>query len=156
MGIKEFIKTLDPNKVYYIKFGDKDNTDWAMIINNKLVFNDGSFRNIDEHSYVEDTATIYSPEQNNYGLGYKKEGIPSNQIYPDPNPMPELENGMFIKIDWYGNCLGIVLNNSIIYNNGKYSELKYVLPYIVAVYGKAVRCFNQCVDYNIIWRKNND
>lgn len=148
MGIREFIKTLDPNKVYYAHFKDTDT--WASIYQNRLIFADGSGNTMDKNiMFFDDNTTIYDAEKA-HCYQYCNE---NNQIYPDPNPMSELKNGTFIRDD--RNLLGVVFDNKIVYQNGTHcTDAEGCKKHIVAIY--QAYCFNQCVDYNIIWRKNND
>lgn len=79
-----------------------------------------------------------------------------------PNPMPELETGMFVKIadktSWRHNTLAYVdhQNNRLISKEGWFETLsrkdEWQYLRIVEVFSKNVCCFNQCVDSSVIWR----
>lgn len=158
MGIKEFVKTLNPNKVYYVNFKYADT--WATIYSNMLIFEDGSYNTIDKDICLFDNDTIiYNGDE----AGEFECCKLSNQIYPDPNPMPELEDGMFVKCRYnydneegYEDYIGFVFKGTVIFQSGKFSMHAIKENRIIEIYNSIVRCFNQCTDYNIAWRKYND
>lgn len=81
-----------------------------------------------------------------------------------PKPMPELENGMFVRVIDNRNMGYTVLgyvdiqNCRVIYQDGKYSDivkLKKLIGIvdIVEIYSQRTNCFNQCLGNNtLIWR----
>ena len=83
-----------------------------------------------------------------------------------PNPMPELETGMFVRVIDNGNMDYTVLgyvdiqNYRIIYQDGKYNDivklegLKGIVD-VVEVYSQETNCFNKCLGNNtLIWRSS--
>lgn len=65
-------------------------------------------------------------------------------------PMPELKDGMFVEVKLADNnaILGVVLNNTIILQNGRWCSTTFC---ITKVFDTC--CFNLCNDGNCIWRK---
>lgn len=154
MKIKEFVKTLDRDTVYYIHFNMGD---WGIIFNNILFLDDGSYDILDECSYLEDEDIIYD--------GSSAEGFEfcteNNQVYPN-NPMPELKVGMFIECDnTYGNSLGkslgvVIDNNKTVFQNGMWASgtnSSWYNKHITKIFGDNVVCFNGCTENNVIWRR---
>lgn len=82
-----------------------------------------------------------------------------------PKPMPELETGMFVRVNGYdGSRIGFVdaENNHVIYQEGGYDFIDNddiiscgIASEIVEVYGKDTWAFNFCTKDNLIWRKLN-
>lgn len=80
-----------------------------------------------------------------------------------PKPMPELETGMFIRVNSYEKSnLGFVdaENNHVIYQDGGYDFIedddingRGIASKIVEVYGKDTCAFNFCTEDDLIWRK---
>lgn len=80
-----------------------------------------------------------------------------------PNPMPELETGMFVRVNAYGGSrIGFVdaENNHVIYQEGGYDFIddddingRGIIPKIVEVYGKDTCAFDFCTKDDLIWRK---
>lgn len=148
MKIKEFVKTLDRNTVYYIHFNMGD---WGIIFNNILFLDDGSYDILDECGYLEDEDIIYD--------GSSAEGFEccaeNNQVYPN-NSMPELEVGMFIECDnAHGKNLGVVVNNNrTVFQNGTWaSDTSWCNEHITKIFSDNVMCFNTCTENNVIWRR---
>ena len=85
-------------------------------------------------------------------------------IKPEPDPMPELETGMFVRVadktDWRDSTVAYVdhQNNRIIAKEGWYETLsrkdEWQYLRIVEVFSKNVCCFNQCKDSIVIWRSS--
>lgn len=79
------------------------------------------------------------------------------------NPMPELETGMFIRVNGYGGSrIGFVdaENNHVIYQEGGYDFIddddingRGIVSEIVEVYGKDTCAFDFCTKDDLIWRK---
>lgn len=79
-----------------------------------------------------------------------------------PKPMPELETGMFVRVDEYGDSLiGFVdaENNHVIYQDGDYDFIDDddinswgIASKIVEVYDKDTCAFNFCDEDTLIWR----
>ena len=73
-------------------------------------------------------------------------------------PMPELETGMFVRVEDEG--LGYVdtRNNRIVYQHGGYDVLDedeylpYVVPKIIEVYSEKACAFSYCDEDVLIWR----
>ena len=80
-------------------------------------------------------------------------------------PMPELETGMFVRVNGYGDsCIGFVdaENNHVIYQEGGYDLIDDddingcgIASEIVEVYGKDTLAFDFCTKDNLIWSKHN-
>lgn len=80
-----------------------------------------------------------------------------------PKPMPNLETGMFVRVNTYGGShIGFVdaENNHVIYQDGDYDFIKDddingrgIVSKIVEVYGKDTCAFNFCTEDDLIWRK---
>ena len=76
-------------------------------------------------------------------------------IKPEPEPMPELETGMFVRVEDEG--LGYVdtRNNRIVYQHGGYDDINGefgITSDIIEVYGKETCSFNGCMADEPIWR----
>ena len=79
-------------------------------------------------------------------------------------PMPELETGMFVRVDtWGGAKLGFIdaEHNHVIYQEGGYDYINDddidkhgIASKIIAVYDKDTRAFDFCTKGNLIWCKN--
>lgn len=73
-----------------------------------------------------------------------------------PNPMPELETGMFVKTyNSYRNesFLGVICNNQVIYQNGEWDEIYDLTEDVVMeVYSAKALCFNSCQEPYLLWR----
>ena len=77
---------------------------------------------------------------------------------PEPEPMPELETGMFVRVEDEG--LGYIdtRNNRIVYQHGGYDVLDadeyllYVIPKIIEVYSENACAFSYCNEDVLIWR----
>lgn len=82
-----------------------------------------------------------------------------------PEPMPELETGMFVRVNGYGGSrIGFIdaENNHVIYQEGGYDFIddddingRGIASEIIAVYDKDTRAFDFCTKDNLIWRKLN-
>ena len=74
-----------------------------------------------------------------------------------PEPMPELETGMFVRVKDEG--LGYVdtINNRIVYQHGRYDVLDgdEYLPKITEVYSENACAFNRCNENVLIWRDHD-
>lgn len=80
-----------------------------------------------------------------------------------PKPMPELETGMFVRVNGYGGSrIGFVdaENNHVIYQEGGYDFIddddingRGIASEIVEVYSKDTCAFDFCTKDNLIWRK---
>lgn len=78
-------------------------------------------------------------------------------------PMPELETGMFVRVNAYGESkLGFVdaEQNHVIYQSGGYDFIDDndinscgIVSKIVEVYGKDACAFDFCTEDDLIWRK---
>ena len=68
-------------------------------------------------------------------------------------PMPTLENGMFVTvyIPSYGNKLGVVVEDKIIYKEDRFDTISMAKNNIIKVYKAS--CFDYCDDEHTIWRK---
>lgn len=83
-----------------------------------------------------------------------------------PNPMPELETGMFVRVySWSGNHLGFVdvENNHVIYQDGGYDYIEDdeinghgIISKITEVYSKDACSFNYCCEDEVIWKKKKN
>ena len=81
-----------------------------------------------------------------------------------PKPMPELETGMFVRVDEYDNShIGFVdaENNHVIYQDGGYDFIDgdHINGYgiaskIVEVYDKDTCAFDFCDEDTLIWRSS--
>lgn len=80
-----------------------------------------------------------------------------------PKPMPELETGMFVRVNGYdGSRIGFVdaENNHVIYQEGGYDFINDddinscgIASEIVEVYGKDTLAYDFCTKRNLIWYK---
>ena len=80
-----------------------------------------------------------------------------------PKPMPELETGMFVRVNGYdGSRIGFVdaENNHVIYQEGGYDFIDNddinscgIASEIVEVYGKDTLAYDFCTKRNLIWYK---
>lgn len=79
-------------------------------------------------------------------------------------PMPDLETGMFVKVDtWGGVKLGFIdaENNRVIYQEGGFDYIDDdddihvfgIDSKIISVYGKDAHAFNFCTKEKLIWNK---
>ena len=86
-----------------------------------------------------------------------------DMVKPEPKPMPELETGMFVRVNGYvGSRIGFVdaENNHVIYQEGGYDFIddddingRGIVSKIVEVYGKDTCAFDFCTKDDLIWRK---
>lgn len=162
MDIKEFVRNLDTDKMYFVNFRRAGT--WATIYNNRLIFSDGSGDTVDNDIFLfEDGRTFIYDAEEAYCYANCNE---DNQIYPVVNKMPELKDGMFVKCDFefwddnadynYTNCAVIIKNCTyLVFSDGYKAYVADVLEddRIITIYGDNVACFNDCIENNIIWRR---
>lgn len=87
----------------------------------------------------------------------------NRDMEPEAEPMPELETGMFIRVNKYdGSHIGFVdaENNHVIYQEGGYDFIDDddingygIASKIVEVYGKDACAFDFCTKNDLIWHK---
>lgn len=149
------LKNLHNNKIYNHGipnkdcWGDTNEVDWYCFENNNLK------RNMLEIQYI-----IRLDEHGNV---VEKLFDRERDMKPEPEPMPELETGMFVLVDtWDGAKLGFVDadNNHVIYQEGGYDFINDddingygIASKIVEVYSKDTCAFDFCTKDDLIWRK---
>ena len=129
----------------------------------------------DKEFYIEDygiNTLDYSPsnEQIQYIIRLDEHGNVVEKLFdrkrdmkPKPEPMPELETGMFVRVNTYdGSHIGFVdaENNHVIYQEGGYDFIDDddingygIASKIVEVYSKDTCAFDFCTEDDLIWRK---
>lgn len=158
MEIREFVRNLDTDKVYFVNFRGAGT--WATIYNNRLIFADGSGNTVDRDIMLfdDDRVFIYDAEKAYCYANCNED----NQIYPVVNKMPELKDGMFVRCDFTDigdDCYdGVIIKNCryIVFPDGEYGCLDDVIEdnELLAIYDDYVYCFNLCEEERIIWRRN--
>ena len=143
------IKVLSSNNIYnYVVDSRKpSNNIWAYYKNRELKDKDDSgfeiqyIIRLDEHGNVVEK--LFDRERD---------------MKPELKPMPELETGMFVRVEDEG--LGYVdtRNNRIVYQHGGYDVLDgdeyfpYVIPKIIKIYSERACAFSYCDEDVLIWR----
>lgn len=76
-------------------------------------------------------------------------------IEPEPEPMPELKDGMFVKAySPYRNesSFGLIYNNKVVYQNGEWDEIYDLTEDVVMeIYSAKALCFNSCQEPYLLW-----
>lgn len=130
-------------------WNDGQNVNWDLYKNNQLSsYEETGFKfeiqyiiRLDEHGNVVEK--LFDRERD---------------MKSETKPMPELETGMFVRVE--DECLGYVdtKNNRIVYQHGGYDVLNAdeyflnVLPKIIEVYSESACAFSYCNDDVLIWR----
>lgn len=114
------------------------------------------------HSYTTDFEIQYIIRLDEHGNVVEKLFDRDTDM---PKPMPDLETGMFVRVNGYGGSrIGFVdaENNHVIYQEGGYDFIDDddindcgIVSEIVEVYDKDTRAFNFCTKDNLIWSKLN-
>ena len=144
------IKVLDSNRFYnYIVDNSNivNNSFWSYYKNDTLSDKDDS-----------DFEIQYIIRLDEHGNVVEKLFDRERDMKPEPEPMPELETGMFVRVEDEG--LGYVdtRNNRIVYQHGGYDVLdedEYlpnVVLKIIEVYSENACAFSYCDDNVLIWR----
>ena len=111
-----------------------------------------------KHGYTTDFEIQYIIRLDEHGNVVKKLFDRERDMKSEIKPMPELETGMFVRVEDEG--LGYVdaRNNRIVYQHGGYDVLDadeyllYVIPKIIEVYSENACAFSYCNEDVLIWR----
>ena len=151
------IKVLSSNKFYnYIvdnrNINNNNNSFWSYYKNNNL-------RDKDDNDFE----IQYIIRLDEHGNVVEKLFDRKRDMKPKPEPMPELETGMFVRVNTYdGSHIGFVdaENNHVIYQEGGYDFIDDddingygIASKIVEVYSKDTCAFDFCTEDDLIWRK---
>lgn len=122
----------------------------------------------DELSYKDEALNIdakiqYIIRLDEHGDVVEKLFDRERDMKPEPEPMPELKTGMFVRVNRYdGSHIGFVdaENNHVIYQEGGYDFIddddingRGIASKIVEVYSKDSCAFDFCTEDDLIWRK---
>lgn len=156
------VKNCYRNKIFPTSIDDTTSTAWLNTYkNNNLCCKDQDI-NVDDVVYATDFEIQYIIRLDEHGNVVERLFDRERDMKPEPEPMPELETGMFVKFadkaNWEDNTVAYVdhQNNRLIAKEGWFEALsrkdEWQYLRIVEVFSKNVCCFDQCVDNRVIWR----
>lgn len=111
-----------------------------------------------KHGYTTDFEIQYIIRLDEYGNVVEKLFDREKDMKSETKSMPELETGMFVRVEDEGLGYVDIRNNRIVYQHGGYDVLdgdEYlpnVLLKIIEVYSENACAFNYCNDDVLIWR----
>lgn len=160
------VKNCYEDKIYNNAIDINSGVAWIVGYKNDELCCKNQFINMDnnvEHSYKTDFEIQYIIRLDEHGNVIERLFDREKDMKSEPNPMPELETGMFVRVNAYGGSrIGFVdaENNHVIYQEGGYDFIddddingRGIIPKIVEVYGKDTCAFDFCTKDDLIWRK---
>lgn len=161
IGVKNCYK----NKILPNSIDSTTSTAWLNAYKNNNLCCKDQYVDVDDvvkHEYKTDFEIQYIIRLDEHGNVVEKLFDRERDMKPEPEPMPKLETGMFVRLadktDWKDNTVAYVdyQNNRIVAKEGWYETLsrknEWQYLRIVEVFSKNVFCFDQCVDHRVIWR----
>ena len=148
------IKVLSSNKFYNYIVDNRNianNSFWSYYKNNTLSDKDDS-----------DFEIQYIIRLDEHGNVVEKLFDREKDMKSKTKPMPELKDGMFVKVhscEDDEDILAFIYNSRVIYQDGDWDEICNITNedynLILEVYSSETLCFKDCEECNLLWRSSN-
>lgn len=159
------IKNCYRNKVYNNVVDVTTGITWLEGYKNEELSCKDQYVDVDDtvkHGYTTDFEIQYIVRLDKHGNVVEKLFDRETDMKPEPNPIPELKDGMFVKVHSCENdedILAFIYNGRVIYQDGDWDEICDIMNedynLILEVYSPETLCFKDCEECNLLWRSPN-